>query len=136
MNGFLRPLSAVREQSQFVTPPHILVMADDDGACEAVALAEALDANGADAEVRLGETVPEDGHLEPDAVIVPWTATESDSGFATVPSRSVRVAVTDGNNWGEQGRARAAGFDLVVSRPVNVSALMEKLGGYLPRLRM
>jgi hypothetical protein len=62
-------LSAVREQSPFATPPRVLVIADDSDAVEAVALAEALDAVGADAEVRFGEQLhPE--HIHPDAVVV------------------------------------------------------------------
>jgi hypothetical protein len=64
-----RTLSAVREESPFETPPRVLVMADDADAGEAVALVEALDAVGADAEVRFGEQRPLD-HFHPDAVIV------------------------------------------------------------------
>jgi hypothetical protein len=64
-----RPLSAVREESPFAMPPRVLVMADDSDAVEAVALAEELDALGADAEVRFGEARLL-GHLHPDAVIV------------------------------------------------------------------
>jgi hypothetical protein len=64
-----RTLSAVREESPFETPPRVLVMADDHDAVEAVALAEALDAIGADTEVRFGEH-PSYSHIHPDAVIV------------------------------------------------------------------
>jgi hypothetical protein len=64
-----RTLSAVREESPFETPPRVLVVADDADAVEAVALVEALDAVGADAEVRFGER-PHFGHLHPDAVLV------------------------------------------------------------------
>ncbi len=64
-----RTLSAVREDSPFDTPPRVLVMADDSDAVEAVALAEALDAVGAEAEVRFGEYRGY-GHVHPDAVIV------------------------------------------------------------------
>jgi hypothetical protein len=63
-----RPLSAVREESPFATPPRVLVMADDAAAVEAVELAEALDALGADTEVRFGELRHD--HSHPDAVIV------------------------------------------------------------------
>jgi hypothetical protein len=62
-------LSTVRELSPFATPPRVLVLADDDSAGNAVALAEALDAAGADAEVRFGAASRND-HSQPDAVIV------------------------------------------------------------------
>ena len=65
-----RPLSAVREESPFATPPRVLVMADDADAVEALELAEALDALGADAEVRFGALRNDHGHSHPDAVIV------------------------------------------------------------------
>jgi hypothetical protein len=64
-----RTLSAVREESPFETPPRVLVVADDADAVEAVALAEALDAIGADTEVRFGEH-PSYGYIHPDAVVV------------------------------------------------------------------
>lgn len=63
------PLSAVREESPFATPPRVLVVADDHDASEAVALAEVLDAAGAETEVRFGDH-PSYGYLHPDAVIV------------------------------------------------------------------
>src|SRR5215208_2357877 len=49
-----RALSMVRAASPFETPPRVLVMADDTSAGEAVALAEALEELGAEAEVRFG----------------------------------------------------------------------------------
>jgi hypothetical protein len=64
-----RALSAVREESPFAAPPRVLVVAEDHDAAEAVALAEALDAIGADTEVRFGEH-PSFSHLHPDAVVV------------------------------------------------------------------
>lgn len=64
-----RSLSEVREQSPFATPPRVLVVADDASAGEAVALVEALDALGADAEIRFHEDVSRD-HGHPDAVLV------------------------------------------------------------------
>ena len=64
-----RSLSALREQLPFATPPRVLVMADDHDASEAVALAEALDAVGADTEVRFGDH-PSYEYLHPDAVVV------------------------------------------------------------------
>ena len=64
-----RSLSEVREQSPFVTPPRVLVVADDASAGEAVAIVEALDAIGADAEIRFHDDAARD-HSHPDAVIV------------------------------------------------------------------
>lgn len=64
-----RSLSALREGSPFATPPRVLVIADDHEAADAVALAEELDAIGADTEVRFGEH-PSYSHLHPDAVVV------------------------------------------------------------------
>jgi hypothetical protein len=60
-------LSDVRARSPFATPPRVIVMADDDSAGQAVALAEALEAAGADAEVRFGAA---GSHDHSDAVIV------------------------------------------------------------------
>lgn len=67
-----RTLSAVREDSPFATPPRVLVVADDTDAAEAVALAEELEAVGADTEVRFGEDRFY-SHFHPDAVIVAQT---------------------------------------------------------------
>ena len=64
-----RALSEVREASPFETPPRVLVVADDDSAREAVALVEALEAFGAEAEVRFSDEAFH-SHLRPDAVIV------------------------------------------------------------------
>ena len=62
-------LSMVRAASPFATPPRVLVMADDESAGEAVALAEALEELGADAEVRFGSEKCSE-HSHPDAVVV------------------------------------------------------------------
>ena len=119
-----RTLSDVRERSQFVTPPHILVVADAADAGEAVELAEALDEYGADAEVRLAADASADYHGEPDAVI--FAGSSGDSGV--LRGGAVRVTVTD-------VRGPVNGYDLVVQRPVNPSALMRRLSDCLPRLR-
>jgi hypothetical protein len=68
-----RALSKVRESSPFATPPRVIVVADDESAGQAVALAEALDAIGADAEVRFGSDANRD-HAQSDAVIVAGTS--------------------------------------------------------------
>ena len=120
-----RPLSVVREKSPFATPPHIVVVAENGEAAEALELAEALDEYGAEAEVRLAGDVSDDHHSEPDAVIFAGSA--SDSGV--LRRGAVCVAVTDGPD-------PAGGFDLVVRRPVNASTLMERLGECLTHHRM
>lgn len=70
-----RTLSDVRTASPFATPPRVLVMADDDDATGAVALAGALEALGADAEVRFASEVTRSSHqhAHPDAVVVAGT---------------------------------------------------------------
>ena len=119
-----RALSVVREASPFATPPRVLVMADDADAVEAVALAEALDEFGAEAEVRLSGDASDDHHCPPDAIVFSGSL----SGFYAPRHPSVLIAVTDGEP--------TLGADMVVSRPVNASALMEQLGEYLPRMKM
>ena len=49
-------LSAVREKSPFSTPPRVIVLADDETAGQALALAEALDAAGTESEIRYGDS--------------------------------------------------------------------------------
>jgi hypothetical protein len=118
-------LSVVREASPFAKPPRVVVLADEDGAAEAVQLAEALDGYGADAEVRLSGDGSDDRHSPPDAVVFAGRR----AAFRSAGHHAVLVGVTDGGE-------RAAGFDLVVSRPVDASALLEQLGDYLPRIKM
>ena len=118
------PLSVVREKSPFATPPHIVVVADDEDAFEALELAEALDEYGAEAEVRLGADASDDDHHQPDAVI--FAGHTGDSGV--LRRGRVLIGVADGSELTE-------GYDLVVSRPVNASTLMAQLGEYLPHKR-
>lgn len=68
MNREYRVLSEVRERLPFVTPPHVLVVADDDDPSEAVRLAESFDQYGADAEVRFNDDHTHCAY-EPDAVV-------------------------------------------------------------------
>lgn len=121
MKADYRTLSTVREASPFVTPPHILVVADVGDAGEAVELAEALDEYGADAEVRLAG---DDYHGAADAVI--FAGGSGDSGV--LRHGPVRVALSD-------DREPAGGYDIVLPRSVNPSALLKRLGECLPRLR-
>jgi hypothetical protein len=67
-----RALSVVREASPFATPPRVLVVAEEENAGDAVALVEALEAAGADAEVRFSQDMDRD-HSNPDAVVVAET---------------------------------------------------------------
>jgi CheY-like chemotaxis protein len=135
MNGEVKPPSAVREESPFPTPPRVRVVAADDRLPEAVALAESLDEQGADAEVRLPEDAAPTGydHVHPDAIVVdlgspsPAVAKQC-RGEGESP---VLIAVTDGDDCGARRRAQAAGFDLVVTRPVDPAALMERLQDHL-----
>src|SRR5437016_5674550 len=117
----VRPPSAVREESPFPTPPRSRVVADADRVPGAVALAEALDQRGAEAEVRHADDAAPTGydHVHPDAIVVDLDApahavAEQCRGAGGPP---VLVAVTDSDNRGPRRRARAAGFDLVVTRP-------------------
>jgi hypothetical protein len=119
-----RTLSVVRASSPFATPPRVLVVADDTDALEAVELAEALDEYGAEAEVRLSGDASDNHHSPPDAVIFAGML----SGYHAARNHPVLIAVTD-------GEPPAADVDLVVSRPVDASALMEQLGEYLPRIK-
>ena len=118
-------LSVVREKSPFATPPHILVVADDDAALEALELAEALDEYGAEAEVRLGGDASDGDHHQPDAVIFAGPP----SGYRLDREHTVLIGLAGGSE-------PASGYDLVVSRPVNASSLMARLGEYLPHFRM
>jgi CheY-like chemotaxis protein len=113
----------------------VRVVTDSDRAPEAVALVEALDERGAEAEVRLAEEAAATGydHVHPDAIVVdvaaaPESVAERCRGPGDPP---VLVALTESDDRGQQRRARDAGFDLVVARPVDPSALMERLGEYL-----
>ena len=130
-----RPPSVVRVESPFPTPPRVRVVTDSDRVPEAVALVEALDERGAEAEVRLAEDAATTGydHVHPDAIVVdvaaaPESVAEQCRGVGEPP---VLVALTDSDDRGQRRRAQAAGFDLVVARPVDPSALMERLGEYL-----
>jgi hypothetical protein len=116
-------LSHVREASGFVSPPRVLVVAAEGSAAEAVKLAEALDEVGAETEVRLSAGGRTDHHGQPDAVIFAGTP----GSYPAAQRHPVLIALTD-------GEPVPAGFDLVVSRPVSASALMSRLGDYLPRM--
>jgi hypothetical protein len=116
-----RSLSVVRAATPFATPPRVLVVADEDDVPEALALVEALDASGADAEVRLAGDAHTD-HSDPDAVVFAGAP----GRFRAAGKHPVRIGVSG-------GEPTAAEFDLVVSRPVDASALLGRLGDYLLR---
>jgi len=123
-----RPPSAVREESPFVVPPRVRVVAVEERVPEAVALAEELDRRGAEAEVRLAADAATDRAC-PDVVVVdvgvPTPAVAA--RFRRAGPSAVLIAVTDPDDRGQRRGARAAGFDLVVSRPVDPSALLGHL---------
>lgn len=123
MNRNHNTLSMVREASQFATPPRVLVVAAEDDMHEAVELAEALDAFGADAEVRAADDTRDDHHRAPDAVIFAGAT----GGYHATRHHPLLIGVADGD-------PSRAGFDLVVSRPFSASALMEQLGERIARL--
>jgi DNA-binding response OmpR family regulator len=129
-----RPVSVVREGSPFPAPPRVRVVTDRDRVPEAVALVEALDERGAEAEVRLAEDAAATGydHVRPDAIVIDLaSAPEALAGQRRgADAPPVLVALTDGDYRGQR-RAREAGYDLVVARPVDPSALMARLGEYL-----
>ena len=130
-----RAISEVRAESRFATPPRLLVVATDNRSGDAVALAEALDAYGAETEVRFAGDMSADDHIQPDAVIVAEpTMREEKERYYAPGSHPLLVAVTDGDIRKEQ--ARAAGYDLVVSRAVSAKSLMDQLGEHLLRIHL
>jgi CheY-like chemotaxis protein len=135
MSAEVRSTSSVREELPFPTPPRVRVVADDDRIPEAMALAEALDMCGADSEVRLSEDALGGNydHVYPDAIVIdlgmpPQALTNRQRAENDSP---ILIAVTDRDGRVERREARAAGFDLVIVRPVDPSVLMEMLGQYV-----
>ncbi len=130
-----RAISEVRAESRFATPPRLLVVAADNRTGDAVALAEALEHQGAEIEVRFAGDMSTDDHVQPDAVIVAEpTMREEKERYYAPGSHPLFVAITDGDVRNAQ--ARAAGFDLVVSRAVSAKSLMDQLGDRLPRIHI
>jgi hypothetical protein len=127
MTHSTRPASAVREASTFTSPPRVRILARDaDMADDALALAEALDGCGAEAEVRVGALGGDTDHVHPDAFVV-----ELGSGVGLLRATGhapVLVAVADRDGREERHRARAEGFDVLVARPIDPSALLHKVG--------
>jgi hypothetical protein len=129
MTPELKPPSAVREESQFPAPPRVRVVADDERLPEAVALAEALDECGAEAEVRLAGDATDYDHVHPDAIVAAGAPLDEATGHGIETQHPIRVAVAD--DPAQRRRARAAGYHLVVARPVDPSELMGRLEPYL-----
>ncbi len=133
MTPLTRPASDVRETSAFRCPLRVRVLADAHRAGEALELAEALEGFGAEADVRLGDDMAELAH--PDAVVVDVgeaTGELADHWHGLSP---VVVAVAEADDWEGRARARAAGYDLVVTRPLDAGRLLVRLGERLPGMR-
>jgi hypothetical protein len=62
-------LSTLRENTPFATPPRVLVVAEEGRAGEALALADALEQIGAEAEIRFGDE-PHLANNHSDAVVL------------------------------------------------------------------
>lgn len=136
MNATAHPTSAVRESSPFRTPPRVRVLADAYHAGEALDLVEALEECGAVADVRMDEDLATTAGT-PDAVVVDvgWVTGELADHCRNLGPHPVVVAVAEADDWEGRERARAAGYDLVVTRPLSAERLLVCLGERLPRLR-
>lgn len=135
MNSTSCPTSKVREASPFRYPLRVRVLADASHAGEALDLAEALEEHGAEADVRVEEDSRATG--SPDAVVVDvgWVTGELADHCRAFGPHPVVVAVAEADDWEGRERARAAGYDLVVTRPLDAERLLVCLGERLPGLR-
>jgi len=135
MNSLAHPTSTVREASQFRCPPRVRVLADAYHTGEALDLAEALEVHGAEADVGVGENSVAGG--SPDAVVVDvgWVTGELADHCRGFGPHPLVVAVAEADDWEGRERARAAGYDLVVTRPLDAERLLVCLGERLPGLR-
>lgn len=135
MNTTAHSTSAVREASPFRIPPRVRVLADAHHAGEALDLVEALEEHGAEADVRVGEDLVTTTGT-PDAVVVDvgWVTGELAEHCRGLGPHPVVVAVAEADDWEGRERARAAGYDLVVTRPLSAEKLLVCLGERLPGL--
>jgi len=135
MNATAHLTSAVREASPFRSPPRVRVLADAHHAGEALALAEALEVCGAEADVRVGDDLATAAGT-PDAVVVDvgWVTGEMADHCRGLGPHPVVVAVAEADDWEGRERARTAGYDLVVTRPLSAEKLLVCLGEQLPGL--
>lgn len=135
MNSAACPTSMIREASPFRCPLRVRVVADDSHAGEALDLVEALEERGAEADVRVGEDSAATG--SPDAVVVDvgWVTGELADHCRAFGPHPVVVAVAEADDWEGRERARAAGYDLVVTRPLDAERLLVCLGERLPGMR-
>jgi DNA-binding response OmpR family regulator len=137
MNRTSRPASTVRESSPFLCPLRVRVLADSCRSGEALDLAEALEECGVEADVRLGDDMVTADFVHPDAVVVDvgmptGELAEHCRGMSVHP---VVVAVAEPDDWEGRERARSAGYDLVVTRPLNAERLLERLCEKMPGMR-
>jgi hypothetical protein len=117
------PRSHLRDVLPFATPPRIRIIADTDHLSEALALADDLEACGADAEVRIESDSADDDHVHPDAYIVD----RAEVAPAAASHAGICVAVMDRDDSREHRRLKSAGFDLAITRPLQAEVLMRKL---------
>ena len=137
MNSHRRPASTVREASPFLCPLRVRVLADVPRSVEALELAEALEGCGVEADVRLGDDIVASDTVHPDVVFVDvgmptGELAEHCRGWSVHP---LVVAVAEPDDWEGRERARSAGYDLVVTRPLDAGRLLECLGEKLPGMR-
>jgi DNA-binding response OmpR family regulator len=120
------PASRIREESPFASPPRVRVVSDHEHLSDAVALAEALEECGAEAEVRLEEDSTDYDHVHPDAYVIDHIQPP-----LTKARGSVMVALSDRDDRDTRRKARSAGFDLLVQRPVEPRVLMQRIGEHM-----
>jgi CheY-like chemotaxis protein len=123
------PASSIREASPFPVPPRVRVVTDIDHAPDALSLLKALDAGGAEADVRLlDDALTAD--RSPPVVIDVTGLGRMTSGRAPAAPR-VLVAVADRDDPVDRRKAQAAGYDLVVTRPFTAASLLQTIGTHL-----
>jgi DNA-binding response OmpR family regulator len=115
----------------------VRVLADEPRSSEALHLAEALEGCGVEADVRLGDDMVTTDWLHPDAVVVDVGVPTGEladycRGLSLHP---LIVAVAEPDDWEGRERARSAGYDLVVTRPLVAEKLIEGLCEKLPGMR-
>jgi DNA-binding response OmpR family regulator len=120
------PSSLIREGSPFAAPPRIRVVSDHEHISDAMALAEALEECGAEAEVRLEEDDTDYNHAHPDAYIIDHVQPP-----LTKAKGSVLIALSDRDDRDTRRKARSAGYDLIVQRSVAPRVLMQRIGEHM-----
>jgi hypothetical protein len=123
------PASSIREASPFPVPPRVRVVTDPDHAPAALSLVNALDAQGAEADVRLLDDAIAGGR--PPAVVIDFTGAGRVTTTRAPAGHRLLVAVADRDDPVARRRAYEAGYDLVVPRPVEAASLLKEIGTHL-----